>query len=496
MLDLSVPPFITISDVTQDDATEREYVLTNEATGKFFKLNQATVQFLDCLKRTGSVDASLDEVKVLPQLREGFLAPLLASGVLVEVGKTRQSSKPNTPMESKLISLRADLLDIAPLTRSLSWLGRLLYSPLGYMAWAMAVISALYQLIVEANKVALSLRNLLSIDWSNFLIFALIYVAVKIMHELGHALAYQRYCQRASLAPGPIRTGIAIFAMTPFPFTDVTGAWRLKSRWQRAMIGAGGLYFETWTIAILTLIWSQTQSGPVTNIILQVAVIAGLLTMFFNLNPAVKLDGYYVLTDLIRRPNLASRASVAARNLLVRVLGGQGQVDQFDLGYWFVSYLYRWTIFAGIFWLSYQFDPRLSPVVLAITLMMLVVRPVWATAKYAKTRGAKVWRASFAVVGICAITALLFVPLPDRLLLNGKFETMDTRYVEATETGILMQRGAGFELDSPDLQQQLKETILRTEMLSNTARAISRLWNRTRQSGRRHHRSARSCCSA
>ncbi|MEM7290387.1 MAG: hypothetical protein AAF412_08500, partial [Pseudomonadota bacterium] len=325
----------------------------------------------------------------------------------------------------------------------------------------------------NTDKAAISLRKILSIDWSNALIFAVVYLTVKVLHELGHALAYQTYCRKAGLNPGPIRTGIAVFALTPFPFTDVTGAWRLSSRWQRAMIGAGGLYFETWIIALLTLIWSQTQSGVITDVILQVAIVAGLLTMFFNLNPAVKLDGYYVLTDLIKRPNLAQKASVAARSVVVRILGGTAKVDRFDLGYWFVSYLYRWIIFVGIFWLSYQFDPRLAPVVAIITLMMLFVRPIVATVKYAKPRGIKMWRSSMAFgVAICTVFAL-FIPLPDRVLLNGHFENVETRFVEPTENGVLLTDDAVIRLINHDLTQQLQDTRLRTEILSNTARSVT-----------------------
>jgi hypothetical protein len=468
-----LPPFISINDVTPTGASEVEFVLTNEATGKFYKVNRATVQFLESLKKTGSVHKALSDAQIPTTLQDGLIAPLVQAGVLVTPGETHLAPAPKAPIEGKLISMRADLLDIQPLTHALDWLGRILYSPLGYLAWAIAVITTVFQLLINADKVRIGLRSIPDMGWSSFVVFGLIYLGVKFVHELGHALAYSIYCQRSGFEPGPIRSGIAIFAMTPFPFTDVTGAWRLKSKWQRAMIGAGGLYFETWAIAILTLFWAQTQTGPIQMIILQVAIVAGLLAMFFNLNPAVKLDGYYILTDILGRPNLASRASQAARNLVVRLLGGQGKVERFDLGYWIVSYLYRWTIFAGIFWLSYQFDPRLSPIVGAITLMMLVVRPVWSTIGYARKRNVVLWRSGAAALALCLAGFALFIPLPDRLLFQGSFDTMDTRLVEATEGGQLLREGNALYLDNPELRHQMVDTKLRTEMLTNSARAVS-----------------------
>lgn len=467
-----VPPFISINDVTPTGATEPEYVLTNEATGKFYKVNRATVQFLDGLKRTGSVATALEHAQISPALANGVLTPLIQAGVLVSPGETNSTPAPKAPIESKLISLRADLWNAGPLVASVGALGRLMYSPLGYLAWGVAIIAAIFQLVTNAEKVALGLRSLPDMGWSGFVIFAALYVGVKIVHEMGHALAYRQFCLINGIEPGPIRVGISVFAMTPFPFTDVSGAWRLRSRVQRAMIGAGGLYFETWMIAILTLFWANTQTGPVQTIILQVAIVAGFVTMFFNLNPAVKLDGYYVLTDLIRRPNLAARASMSARNLVVRLLGGQGAIDRFDLGYWVISYLYRWSIFAGIFWLSYQFDPRLSPVVFAITVMMLVVRPMLTTIGHVRKQNVRPWR-SMVLAGALGLLAMgLFVPLPDRLLLRGNLENMETRFIEPNEPGLLVRSKGVLMLKNPELRHQLTDAELRAQIIANSARTV------------------------
>lgn len=467
-----VPPFISINDVTPAGVVEPEYVLTNEATGKFYKVNRATVQFLDGLRRTGSVPAALQQAQISPALANGFLAPLLQAGVLVVPGETQSAPAPKAPLEGKLISLRADLWNAGPFVASVGVLGRLLYGPLGYLAWGLAVIAAIYNLITHADKVALGLRSIPDMGWAGALVFAVLYVFVKVVHELGHALAYRQFCLRNGIEPGPIRVGISVFAMTPFPFTDVSGAWRLRSRFERAMIGAGGLYFETWMIALLTLFWANTQTGPVQTIILQVAIVAGFITMFFNLNPAVKLDGYYVLTDLIRRPNLAARASIAARNLVVRLLGGQGEVDRFDLGYWAIAYLYRWSIFVGIFWLSYQFDPLLSPVVLAITVMMLVVRPMMATIRHVRKQKVRPWRSAAMAGGLALLAIGLFLPLPDRLLLRGNLETMDTRFVEPNEPGLLLRSHGDLALRNPELRHQLTDATLRAQIIANSARSV------------------------
>lgn len=470
---LEVPPFVTFHDVTRAGATEPEFVLTNDATGKYFTANRSTVHFIEALRQTGSVGAAFARAEIEPTHRQNLVNSLMQAGIIVEKGSTKKAQAHRAPLESKLISLRFDLIDGASAARAFSGLGRAAFSGIGVFVWALSVIACGYQLVINSDKVAISLRSLPDMGWWGAVMFVLIYCLLKVIHEMGHALAYRTFCLRTGIEPGPIRMGIAIFAMTPFPFTDVTGAWRLRSDLHRAAIGAGGMYFETWAITILTLIWSQVQSGPVQTIILQVAVIAGFVTLLFNLNPAVKLDGYYILTDMIRRPNLAMRSSKAARAFCARLLGADEPLNRFDFGYWILSYLYRVTIFAGIFWIAYQFDPRFSVVVAGISIMMLVVRPLWSTVGYIRSRQISPRRAI--LVGLSGVGAavLALVPFPDRLLLSGQIVNVETRFVEPPETGLLQTSPSGFVLQSPQLVHDRKDVGLRISMIENTKRTVS-----------------------
>ncbi|MEL7212139.1 MAG: hypothetical protein AAGK92_05715 [Pseudomonadota bacterium] len=471
---LSVPVFVTVTDVTPPGATEPEFVISNDATGKHFRANRATVQFLDALKRLGSVQAAANEVGLLPQHVTSMMGQLRGAGVVIERGVTTPAAKPKAPIEGKLISLRSDLINAAPLVRRLEGLGRVLFSPAGYLAWFVLMIATVTQLLSNSDKVFYSLRQIPEQGLRSFIFLALLYAAVKALHEIGHALAYRRFCLKAGFDPGPIRMGIAIFALTPFPFTDVTGAWRLRSRFERVMIGAGGMYVETWVIGILTTIWAHVQAGPAQSMILQVAVISGALTLAFNLNPAVKLDGYYMLTDAIRRPNLAQRGSIAARTWLANRLGASGAApDQFDLGYWTLAYLYRWTIFAGIFWLAYQVDPNVAYGVFAVTLMMLIIRPLIGTFRFLRTQTLKPLRLVFAGgLGAVAVVAL-FVPLPDRVLVPAHYLTYETRFIEPPETARMRQTTDALIFEAPRLQEEMTSLSLQALALENTLRTVT-----------------------
>jgi hypothetical protein len=473
---IRVPSLIKISEVPGATAGETEFIVTNEATGRFFRSNQVAVQFLDALRRSGDTKAAAASAGLVPAHADTLLRQFKQFGIATEAGRTDADATPaKGPLEGKLISLRFDLVDAARSAKRYEWLGRILYSTPAYVIWALAILATLVTLFRNGDKVMLSLGQFPDMGIVLWIAFIAIYIATKVIHEMGHALAYRVMCLREGHDPGPIRMGIMVFAGTPFPFTDVTGAWRLKSRWKRAMIGAGGIYFETWVIAILTLIWSQVQVGPVQTILLQVAVISGAMALIFNLNPAVKLDGYYIMTDIFHAPNLAGRASSAARTVAARALGADlSPPKRGELLYWIISYLYRWTIFAGIFWIAYKIDPRLGPPIAIVTVMMLVLRPLLATYQFSKARGANPMRlfALTAIVGAFVILSL--VPFRARLLIEGqmlKYETTFVRPPEAVRVQVA-DDGAAIAMTSPALEQSFRDLTLRQEIYANLNRSI------------------------
>ncbi|MEL6644211.1 MAG: hypothetical protein AAFQ79_09770 [Pseudomonadota bacterium] len=473
---LRVPSFITITEVSPPGAATPDYVITNPATGGYFGADIATVQFIDALRRTGDPALAATAAQIQRPHAEALIKQFRSHGILAgDPGE--QAGKRRGPVEGKLISFRFDLFDAGGIARALHGLGRAAFSLPGLVLWLGLLVAAAVALARNGDKVTLTLAQVAGYGWAEFAGLVTLYVGLKLIHELGHILAYRVFCLREGHDPGPIRTGIMVFAATPFPFTDVTGAWRLRSRWRRAAIGAGGIYFEVFAVTILTLIWAGTSAGPWHALILQVAVFSGAMTLVFNLNPAIKLDGYYILTDLLRQPNLSVRASQAARGWAARRLGAEaGPVEGVGLGYWVISYAYRWTIFAAVFWIAYQFDPRLAPVVAVVAVLLLVVRPLIATLRFARARGARLGRMVLAGGVAAAVVAALFVPTPARLLLDGQLLHYRSDYLRPPEPARVMVdpgKAAVLTLEQPDLAQTQTDLALRREILVALSRAVA-----------------------
>ena len=92
------------------------------------------------------------------------------------------------------------------------------------------------------------------------------------------------------------------------PYVDATASATFKSKYQRALVGAGGMLVELFFAAIAFLLWTMVEPGLVRAVLFNVMVIAGISTIIFNGNPLLRYDAYYILADLIEIPNLASRS--------------------------------------------------------------------------------------------------------------------------------------------------------------------------------------------
>lgn len=127
-------------------------------------------------------------------------------------------------------------------------------------------------------------------------------------HEIGHATASEHY------GVHPVSLGFAVFWIYPVLFTDVTGTWRLQ-RWERAVVGASGLYFHLIASAIACVTTLLIPSRiPV------LLVYSIWLAVFLNANPFLQFDGYWIVTDLLGIPNLRYVTHSAIRRVGARLL--------------------------------------------------------------------------------------------------------------------------------------------------------------------------------
>lgn len=140
-----------------------------------------------------------------------------------------------------------------------------------------------------------------SVDWGVLLLGGL---ALGLFHELGHGSAIVRFGRRPGTA------GIGFYLIYPVYYCDVSEAWGL-TRWQRAVVDLGGAYFQTTVATVLLLLYTQFPSPE----LYWIAVLSDW-SILMTLNPFLKMDGYWLVSDLMGLANLRRLSFQAVGSLL------------------------------------------------------------------------------------------------------------------------------------------------------------------------------------
>lgn len=127
-----------------------------------------------------------------------------------------------------------------------------------------------------------------------------------LFHETGHAAG----CHYGGGRPGAI--GVGILLIYPCFYTNVTDAYRLDRR-GRLRTDLGGIYFNAIFILAFAGLYAWTGYSAIL-----VFIALSHLSMLQQLLPLIRLDGYYILGDLVGVPNLFAHVRPFLRRLTGR----------------------------------------------------------------------------------------------------------------------------------------------------------------------------------
>ncbi len=128
-------------------------------------------------------------------------------------------------------------------------------------------------------------------------------------HELGHSSA----CAHFGAKHGDI--GIALYLFFPVLYADVSDVWNLDRR-QRIVVDAAGVYFQMLCVPILCLTYLVSEST-----IVLCAIYATYLTIVTALNPFLRFDGYWLVSDFFGVANLRKKSLESVRSFLKTLSG-------------------------------------------------------------------------------------------------------------------------------------------------------------------------------
>jgi putative peptide zinc metalloprotease protein len=343
------------------------------------------------------------------------------------------------------------------------------------------------QIIAMFGMLALLGLFLVAQQWDNFLAsfpyffnmdgiiaYVVALSSVKVIHELGHAYTATRHGVRVPTM------GVSLLIMMPVLYTDTTGAWRLTSRRKRLMIDIAGVTAEMMIASIATLLWALLPEGSLRSASFVLATSSWAMSLMINLNPLMRYDGYYILSDALAVPNLQIRAFALGRWWLRETLFGLGEPrpeempknkEKILISYALITWVYRFFLFLGIAVVVYHMFFKLLGIILfVVEISVFLARPIihelgeWAKRKeqiMASRRGR--WLGIGIFVGIVLLIAPLdrHVSAPAVLttvvaapLVSGDPARIDRIFVHDGEK---VSKGTAIaELSAPDIDRDVE----------------------------------------
>jgi putative peptide zinc metalloprotease protein len=157
--------------------------------------------------------------------------------------------------------------------------------------------------LFEVHGLAQGLRAALYEPTTLLLLFALVVLSA-VFHECGHAAA-TRY---GGARPGAM--GAGLYLVWPALYTDITDAYRL-GRGGRLRADLGGVYFNT---IFMLLTGGAYFATGFEQLLLLIPI--QQLEIAHQLLPFLRLDGYYIVSDLTGVPDILSRVKPTLKSLV------------------------------------------------------------------------------------------------------------------------------------------------------------------------------------
>ena len=180
------------------------------------------------------------------------------------------------------------------------------------IVWSAAIVATIIS-ILNAESLFMSMGTLFSL-YSIPLIVIVIF-ALMTIHEFAHGLALKHYGGKVE------EMGFLVLYFIPAFYCNVSDAWMLKKS-ERIRVTLAGAYVQVFLWALATMAWRFLATDTLASRICLITIAFTAIQTIFNFNPLIRLDGYYLLSDLLEVPNLRPKAITYVRDRVISLLTG------------------------------------------------------------------------------------------------------------------------------------------------------------------------------
>lgn len=283
----------------QDDD---KLLIEDDKNNKFYSLGyEETVLFNELINKPFEV--VITEKKLNPQEVQEFIVSLASKDLLTHPSIPGLEKKlPN----KNLLSLLVQRFKLGNPDTFFEWLdssfGWLWKSPFIGIHLGVIIVGLFLSIAQSEALLSYGFPQIMGNQFLNSILFLSIVSAILALHEFAHGLTLKSFGGRVP--------EIGLFLMYGFPsaYTNVTDSYKLKNTSEKMWVILAGILFQAWVGFVALLIWTFSTPHTLPSDLSYMVYLASFMNLLVNLNPLIKLDGYYLLTLALKEPNLRSKS--------------------------------------------------------------------------------------------------------------------------------------------------------------------------------------------
>jgi putative peptide zinc metalloprotease protein len=355
------------------------------------------------------------------------------------------------------------------------------YSRTFWLIIAAIALTALYLSTRQWSAVVTAVHDAMQME--GLMLHAAAVLGLKGIHELGHALTTVRYgCRVPSM-------GLAVMLGAPVLYTDTSDSWRLSNRTHRLNIVFAGVAAEMIVATFAILLWVFLPDGTTRQICFALATTSVVLSLAVNLNPFMRFDGYFALSDYLEVPNLQNRAFALATWRMREALFNLGhqppevltaRLTRLLVMYSYITWFYRVGLYLGIAAVVYMMAGKALGIILGLfEICVFLAGPLarelteWWKMRAEIVRPSRArWTGAALACGLAAFVLpwMSSVEAPSILVAGteeavhmpfaGRLQSIDVKDGQRVTAGQIL-----FTADSSDLDRQFAKTTIERQLL-------------------------------
>ena len=292
--------------VSRQGTTDISFVVKDPVDGRFFRFKEIEgfiLQQLDGATPLLNVQATVERTfgtTLSLQNLEQFVAKLSRLGLLQSESADDRTQQPGRRMHGNLFYLRYKFFDPDSLFDRLMGSTRFFFTPTFVVVSALLTLFAVGLTVANWSDIIREIQ--IQFRFQSFVIAWFTILGVIGLHEFAHGLTCKRFGGKVN------EIGFLLIYFQPAFFCNVSDAWLFREKSHRLWVTFAGAYFEVFLWSVATVIWRITDFSTWINYIALVVMATSGIKSLFNLNPLIKLDGYYLLSDYLEIPNLRQKA--------------------------------------------------------------------------------------------------------------------------------------------------------------------------------------------